>query len=280
MPALSSYSDISSFVNTVWADSILVARENSIMAPLVQVYNDQQGMAARKNAKYGTATINQINDTDDLTSQAFTPTADQTLTPYEYGAQFFVTDMRFESDIYNVGNDAAQELGIAFGQKVDTSLVGLFSSFTGGTVGGSGTVMSWSTFYGAITKARNAFMPAPWTMVISPNMWYSMGTALAPGVTVTNSPAMQDELLNRFFVGRVSGVDIYTDANIATGSGKYGGLFSRSAIALDWRRAPRIRPERDESRRGLELNFSSVFAYGVWRPQYGIAICADSLAPA
>jgi len=42
----------------------------------------------------------------------------------------------------------------------------------------------------------------------------------------------------------------------------------------------RIEPERDASLRGFELNASSVFAYGVWRPQYGIAINTAGTAPA
>jgi len=99
-PQLNTEADISALVNTIFADAMFTARENSVMPALVRVFNDQRGLALRKNNKYGTATINAINETDDLTSQAFTPTADQTLTPYEYGAQFFLTDSRIESDIY------------------------------------------------------------------------------------------------------------------------------------------------------------------------------------
>src|SRR5512146_3547689 len=99
--AFNTYSNISDFVNTVWEDSMLVLREQGPMLGLVTQFSDRTGMALRKNAKYGTATINQISESDDLTSQALTPSVESTLTPYEYGAQFFLTDQRLESDIYN-----------------------------------------------------------------------------------------------------------------------------------------------------------------------------------
>lgn len=272
--------NIASFVNTVWEDAILVARDNNVMSGLVTGFGDLTGLAVRTNAAYGTAVFNQIAETDDLSSQSFTPSADKTLTPYEYGAQFFITDSRIETDIYAVRQDAAQELGAAYGQKIDQNLAGLFSSLTAGTVGAAGSNMTWANFFAAITLMRRAIAPRPWVAVITPEQWHCLGTAIAPGVTVTNSPMLQDEFIRQFFVGNVSGVDIYTTANIAAGTSVYGGLFSRNALALDMRRPFRLEPERDASRRGLELNASSVYAYGVWRPQYGVAINTAGTAPA
>jgi hypothetical protein len=272
--------DISTFVNTVWADALMVARDNNVMSRLVRVFGDRQGDALRKNAKYsGTATFNQVAETDDLSSQSFTPVTDQTLTPYEYAAQFFMTDRRIETDIWSYRQDAAIELGASYGQKTDQFLSGLFSSLTGGTAGSAGSNMSWAVFFNALTKARRALIPQPWVMVLTPEQFHCLGTAVAPGATVTNSPAIQDEFARRWFVGNVTGVDIFTTANIAVGTSVYGGLFNRESMALDIRRAFRVEPERDASRRGIELNASSVFAYGVWRPQYGIAINTAGTAP-
>ena len=279
MAALNTYSSISTLVNTVWADAMFVAREQGPMVGLVTTMGDIRGMAVRKNTKYGTATINQVDESDDLTSQALTPSTDQTLTPYEYGAQFFLTDQRLDSDIYNLRGDAATELGGAYGDKVDGYLSGLFSSLTGGTVGGTTTDFTWANFFGAITKARIAKIPRPWVMVLQPSQWHALATAVAPGVTVTNSPMIQDEVLRSFYVNTVAGIDVFVDGNIATAATVYGGLFHRSAIALDMRRAPRIEVERDASRRGYELNWSSVFAYGVWRPSRGICIDTAGTTP-
>src|SRR5512139_523115 len=271
--------DIASIVNTVWADAMLVARNNNVMSCLDTQFGDLQGLAVRKNLKYGTAVFNQIAETDDLSSQTLTPSTDQTLTPYEYGAQFFFTDSRLETDFLGVRQDAATEFGASYGQAVDKNLAGLFTSLTGGTVGGTTTDMTWANFFAAITKMRRAIAPRPWVAVLTPEQWHCLGTAIAPGVTVTNSPYIQDEFIRQFFVGAVSGVDIYLTANVATAATVNGGMFSRNAIALDMRRPFRIEPERDASRRGIELNASSVYAYGVWRPQYGVCIKTAGTVP-
>jgi hypothetical protein len=72
---------------------------------------------------------------------------------------------------------------------------------------------------------------------------------------------------------------VFVSANIGTGTSVFGGMFSRNAMALDMRRSFRLEPERDASRRGIELNASSVYAYGVWRPQYGVALNSAGTTP-
>lgn len=272
--------NISGIVNTIYADAMLVARDNNVMGGLVTNFGDRNGLAPRSNLKYGTAAFNKIAETDDLSSQTFTPSVDQTLTPYEYGAQFFFTDSRLETDFLGVRQDAAQELGASYGQGLDKNLLGLFSSLTAGTVGGSTTDLTWANVFGAITKLRGALAPRPWVIVLSPEQWHCLGTAAAPGVTVTNSPFIQDAFVRQFFVGNLAGADVFLSANIGTGATVRGAAFSVSAIALDMRRPFRLEPERDASRRGIELNASSVYAYGVWRPQYGVCIQTAGTTPA
>jgi hypothetical protein len=276
---INTEANISTFVNTVWADALLVARENTVMAPLVTRFGDMQGLAVRKNAKYGTLVFNQVAETDDLASQSFTPSVDQTLTPYEYGAQVFMTDSRIETDIYAYREQAIQEFGVSYGQKLDAFLVGLFPSFTAGSAGGTTTNMSWANFFEARARMQAAYAPPPWRCVLSPAQYMCLGSSIAPGVTVTNAPQLQDEFIRQYYVNTVAGVDIYVDGNISAAATVAGGMFSPNAIALDMRRALRIEPERDASRRGIELNASSVYAYGVWRPQYGVVILTAGTIP-
>jgi hypothetical protein len=276
--AINTYSNISAFVNTVWEDSALVLREQGPMLGLVSRFGDRNDMAVRSNAYYGTAVINLIGESDDLSSQVLTPTTLSTLTPYEYGAQFFLTDQRLDSDIFGIRQDAAMELGGAYGQKVDGLLSGLFSSLTGGSIGGT-TLMTWATFFGAETLLRIAKVPRPYVCVLSPSQWHSLGTAIAPGVTVTNAPQLQDQFAKSFYVASAGGVDIVVDGNIGTATAVYGAMFGRRALAFDMRRAPRIEWERDASRRGYELNFSSIFAYSTWRPAEGVYIYTSGSAP-
>lgn len=281
MAQQNTYSDISSFVNTVFEDAMMVARDNNLMANLVTVFNDRSGLAVRKSSIYGTATMNSVGETDDLTSQAYTPSVLSTLTPAEVGAQFFLTDSRLESDPFSVRNDAALELGLAAANKIERDILGNFSSLTGGTVGAAGTAITWGHFFAAVSRLRGQNAPLPYACVMHPYQWHVLGKAIAPGATVTNSPAIQDAVTRNFYVGSVSGVDIYTSANITVDGSDdaNGAMFSRAALALDVRRAPRLEPERDASRRGWELNLSSVYAHGVWRPAFGIRMLFDAATP-
>lgn len=268
--ANSLYSDISSYVNTIYTDALLVARENSIMQQLVLTFGDRTGMATRSVEQYGGVTINSIGEDDDLTSQAFTPSNIATLTPAEFGAQYFITDLRIESDPFGVRNSAALDLGQAMGTKIDGNLLGHFNELTAGTIGSSGSAFTWAYFNAMQTKLRIKNAPYPWYFVCTPNQWYRLGAAVAAGNTVTNNPAMQERFGDNFYVGNIGGIACFTSTNCeASSTDAYAAMFSRSAIAFDVRRAPRLEYERNASKRGIELNMSAVFATGVWRATYG-----------
>lgn len=277
---VNTYSNISALVQSIYEDAMLVARENNLAANLVTVFNDRSGMATRKNFEYGSATINSIAEEDDLSSQAFTPSELSTLTPAEFGAQFLLTDQRIETDFLPVRQDAAQELGAAMGAKIDADILGDFNSLTGGTIGTTGATITWGYFFAMLSVLRGQFAPLPYVCVMHPYQWHHLGKAVGPGATVTNSPAIQDAVLRNFYVGSVSGVDIYTSSNVeASGNDAYCAMFSRPALAFDQRRAPRLEPERDASRRAYELNLSAVYAHGVWRPKWGVQGIFVATAP-
>lgn len=274
-------SDIGTFVQTIYEDAMMVARDNNLMAALVLPFMDRSGTAARTRSEYGTVTINTVAEADDMTSQAFTPSTANTLTPAQVGAQFFITDLRVESDPFGVQSDASLELGLAMAQSIEKNLLGNFSSLTGGTVGASGTAITWGHFFAMLTRLRAQNAPFPYNFVCHPYQWHQLGKAVAPGATVTNSDDIQNEVLRNFYVGTVSGVNIFTSSNVAVDAtpDAYCGMFSRPAIAIDWRRAPRIEPDRDPSRSGYELNLTAVYAHGVWRPKFGIQGLFDATAP-
>lgn len=281
MSQLNTAADISAFITTIYEDVLMVARDNNLMAQLVTPFGDRSGTAARSSSQYGTATINSIGETDDLSSQAFTPAVLATLSPTEKGGQFFVTDLRMESDPFAARQDATLELGLAVAQKVENDLLGTFSSLTGGTVAGAGSVISWGFFYSMLARLRAQNAPLPYSFVCHPYHWKVLGAAVAPGATVTNSPELQNEVARNFYVGSVSGVNIYTSSNITIDGSDdaRAAMFARQAVALDVRRAVRIEPERDASRRGWELNATMVWAAGVWRPKFGVQALFDATLP-
>lgn len=282
MASLNPSSDISSYINTIWEASILVARDNNVMSGLVRTFNDRTGVAGRQNSQYGGATVNSITETTDLVGQAFTPASIATLTPSEVGAQYFLTDTRVESDPFAVRNDAATDLGGAMATKMETDLISSFSSFTGGTVGTAGSAITWQKFFNAEALLRQQKAPYPYYCAMSPYQWNVLASAASVAGTRTNaSNSLMDEVNNNFFVRAVGGVLVFVSANITSDANDdaTGGMWSRDALALDMRRAPRIEVERDASRRGWELNLSSVYAYGVWRPRFGIKMIFDNAVP-
>jgi len=267
---LNTFSDISTIVNPILERSLAVARDNNVMAGLVTPFS-AEGSEDRKFYQYSAVTINTLGESDDMTSQAFTPSILGTITPAEYGAQYFLTDQRVASDWNAVREDAAQELGAGMGNHVDVNLCGLFNSFTGGSAGASGSLATWAYFFELMSKLRTKYAPMPYVFVCKPAHWFSLGKAASVGATVTNAPAKQNALADNFYVGNVAGVEIYVTENCEESStDAYAGMFSRAAIGLDIRRPFRIEPDRDPSRRGYELNASMVYGYGLYRPTFGV----------
>jgi len=228
-------------------------------------------------------TVNAITETDDLTGQQFVPSSIATLTPSELGAQYFLTDTRRESDPFAVANDASQDLGQAMATKIETDLLGVIPSFTGGTVGTAGSTITWSYVYAMEAQLKAQKAPYPYFFICHPYQWYSLKKASVVAGTRTNASenfmnSLRDSM---YFVHQEGGIFMYVSSNFtidANGDCK-PGIWSRDAIALDIRRAPRIEAERDASRRGYELNLSSIYAKGVWRPTFGVQGIFDATAP-
>jgi len=283
MASLNPSSDISSFINTVFEAAILVARENNVMTSLVKTFNDRTGVAVRQNSQYGGMTINQIAETDDLVGQAFTPSSIATLTPAEYGGQYFLTDTRVESDPFAVRDDAAQDMGQALATDVESNLIGNFTSFTGGSVGAAGSAITWSYVYAMEARLRAQKAPYPYYFLCHPYQWKILKAASVVSGTRTNaSESFMDSMRDSmYFVHQEGGIFMYVSANISINANDDAvvGMWSRNALGFDVRRPPRMEPERDASRRGTELNLSMLYGHGVWRPLFGIQGTFDATAP-
>jgi hypothetical protein len=205
------------------------------------------------------------------------------LTPGEIGVQFFLTDIRVDSDApENIRTDAATELGNAARDKIESDLLGLFTSFSGGTMGTAGSAITWGqVFAGASvvrTNSKNRAMPL--YCVLHEYQWHQLAKANSvAGITLQSIP---DKLVGpggSWYVGTAAGITFYATTNVSVDTNAYGGIFQRDAIAYDVRRAIRVEPQRDASRRGWELNMTSLYAYGVWRPTFGVALLSVATAP-
>lgn len=275
--------NISSYVNTIYEDALLVARDNTLYTGLVTVYRDWSGTATRSIEEYGTANIQDIGDADDLASQVFTPSNLATLTPAEAGGQFLLTDLRVETDPFAVRQQAALELGAAMAYKIDYDGFANLSSLTGGTVGSAGTTITWGHFFAMASRLRGQNAPRPWVFVCHPYQWHRLASASSVANTShSDAPEyVREEIARTFYVQTIGGVDIFTTNNIIPDASDdaYCAMFHPMALAYDQRRAPRLEPERDASRRAWELNLTSVYATGVWRKKWGIQGIFDAAVP-
>jgi hypothetical protein len=284
MPQLNTFADVSTLALAIQEDAIFVERETSLMSQLAYLPPGATGGNTRTNYQYNAGTAKTIVETDDMTSEAFTPAAVSTLTPGEIGLQFFLTDKRIESDLpESIRNDAALELGYAARDKIDTDLLGLFTSFTGGTMGTAGSTVTWGqVFAGAtVVRANSKNRAAPLYCVLHEYHWHALAKATSvAGITLQSVPTMLVGPAGTWYVGSAAGINFYSTTNITVSSSSaYSGIFQRNALAYDVRRPIRIEPERDASRRGWELNMSSLYAYGTWMPKYGVALLGAATAP-
>ncbi len=281
MPAaFTQVSDIQTptdYIQKIYEDAMFVARDNELMSNLVTNLSGQ-GIAPRVASEYSSATISAVNDDDDLTSQSFKPTVLSTLTPSEVGAQYLVTDQRMESDPFGVMSAAAQELGFAIANKIETDLISNFSSFTGGTAGVAGSALTWGRFFAAVAQLRTQNAPGPYYAVLHPYQWHDLSKEAAVS-GMQNTPQFGDAVMQNRVVARAAGVTIFESSNITAGTAAVAGVFAPMALALDIRRAPRIERERDASRRADEINLSAVYAHGTWRPKFGVKLIADASVP-
>jgi hypothetical protein len=261
---------------------MMVAREQNLTGGLVRNFSGQ-GMFVRRSSIYGTVTFAEVAETDDVVSQPITRTAKGALTPTEKAASYFITDQRIESDDQDIVADASRELGMGLADAVESSIIASFDDLTGGTIGAAGTVLTWGHIIAAQTILRNAKAPMPYSAVLHPYQWHNLGKTMTitQGAKQNAPDDLLSQVVDNFWVDTVYGVRFFVSSNIPIdgNADAYGALFARDAIALDVRRAPRVERARDISRRGLEVVMSSIWATGVWRPEYGVTLFGDATAP-
>jgi hypothetical protein len=279
----SRVADLNSYFNNIYEDAVFVVHEQAVATRLVTAFADGKGDQTRTNSTYPSITPTQVAETEDYNNPTrWDKSLLATLTPYEYQSQGVITDRRMATDPQNAASDMSLEAGAGFADKIDSDILGNFSSLTGGTVGASGSTMIWGYFFAAISRLVAAKVPRPYVCVLHPYLWHDLAEAVAPGATVTNAPSFQDQVLQSWFVGRVANVDIFSSSNVPAGStatDAYGAVFNPRAIAFDLRKPLTMERERDASARAWELNWTAMYAHGVWRPKWGVQILADATVP-
>ena len=258
--AITQYTSISSYVNTIYERSLFVAREQNLMTNLVRNFN-ATGWMSRVISTRPTISAESVADATDYSNPTtFGKSTLATLTPGEIIAQVVLTDQAYETDPDNLRNDAALELGNAIATKIDTDLVGSFSSFTTDKGDGANTTATLANFAAAIAVLRNNKAPAPIYIVCHPYHWHDIWAGLGqPAATYANMDALTSQALRDYYVMDLIAARWFVSANISVDANDdaISGVFNPQALGFDSRRAPRLEPERDASLRGWELNMTA-----------------------
>jgi hypothetical protein len=275
----STYAGISGLVANVYDIAFLTAQEGNVIAPFVTILTNSNSAAPRVFGTYSGGTFLAVAESADRSQQSFNSTAGGTLTPAVYASMALLTNRRLTSDPSNAVRDAGEYLGQTASAFVDTTLAGLFSSFTGGTVGTAGGTATWANILRASAYIRAQKVPGAYTCILRPEQWYYLTSASSGVPTLMTIAAFKESPLGSFYQASFSGINFFVDANITSGTAAVGGMFAPQAIALDIRQPFQIEPQYNASYSGngaWELNASLMLAAGVYRPLFGCQIIGTS----
>jgi hypothetical protein len=275
----STYTGISTLVANIYELALMTAQEGNIVAPFVKSFPMQNGSQPRVWGNYSGGTFASVAESADMSAQAFNAAAAGTATPAVYGQQFFLTNRRIKTDPANAQGDAGQYLGETASAHIDTNLVSLFSSLTGGTVGTAGGTITWANVFRAQAYLRTNKVPAPYFCVLHPVQWYYLISATSGVPTLMQNTRIAESLIAQFYMGSFGGMNFLSDANITSGTAAMGAMWGRDAMFIDTRQGFQIEPQYDASRSGnggWELNASMEYAYGLYRPTYGVTMTGTS----
>jgi hypothetical protein len=279
--AISTVADLNSLYNLIYEDALFVARETNLMVGLVRNFNGT-GYMARKIGIRPTITAQLKPEGVDFQNPTlWDKELKATLTPSVAFAQVLLTDEQMQTDPDSARTDAAMELGGAIGTKIDVDLVTLFGSLTTDK-GAAGASLTIAKCAAAISVLRNNLAPNPLYVVLHPYGWHDVWIELGqPASQKAFLGDMANEALRSFFVGGWLSATWFTSANIAVDGSDdaVSGIFNPQALGFDSRESPSLEPERDASRKAVELNMSAGYAVGVVRSEYGVKLTHDATEP-
>jgi len=279
---ITKLTDINSYINTIYEDALFVAREQNLMAALVTPYS-AKGFMARTIPIRAQATAASVADGVDYSNPTTgSKSTEATLTPGEVIVQYLLTDQTMETSPEDEKRAAALESGGAIAEKIDTDLLGDFSSFDIDLGPGAGTAADLQSFADCIVTIRANKGRGKINIVAHPYHWHDIWTELGqPAATYDFLGDIANEAMKDYFVGMFLGARWFSSANISIDASDdaVSGAFTREALALDTRRAPRMEAERDASLRATELNLTAGYAHGVVRGEWGAYYTADATAP-
>ena len=264
-------------------------------------WNVRKGKGSTVNIPYfNTAVSHQLTENVDMTTAETMEDTNVQVTPYEAGLKIVLSKNVVEDDNEDLIRAAGRLLGDGYELKVDQDLLARLDNATN-SLGGSGTTLTM----GQVAAARallsgNAISsggpaPTPYTMVHHPFTMLDIVDILTPIVPIMssgtagytiNAPGMgmTEDILRNYGVGRLFGMNVVEDGNIAaTATDFKGGVFAsgpNGGILYCPAREPTVESDYDQSLRGWELVYVGRYGVGNYLNGWTVELFNDGTTPA
>ena len=272
-------STLAELYTNVIQEAIFNFQETSVMRPLVTTYNiTGQGKTVQVPV-YPSISASAVAEGTDLTNTAINPT-ETSITASEIGVMTTLTDLGRDSAQRNVASDIGKLFGDGLAKKVDSDLAALFTSFTA-ALGAAGTELTPELLFQAQATLRALNVPAPYYGVFNPKAVFNLKKVLTNAGYSTGANAISDkgnQALNDGFVGRIAGIDVFENANIAIDGSddSVGAVFHPASIGLIMKSDIKIENQRNASLRGTEIVASMTVGQAIVKNDFGVKITVDS----
>lgn len=293
--AITKVANLGDTVPVIIEKAQLTSQFLAIMAGLCWNKDKRNRAGSTVNIPYfGEVAATVLTEGIDMTASETMVDTNVQITLNEVGAKIILTDNAIEDDAEEVRNVAGRILGQAMEKKRDqdllseldqaaTSIASSASALTMGHIAAARALLQ-----GNPTTAGGP-APMPYVGVFHPFQTLDLVDVLTPVLpasgTTTYATSWSDEIVRNYTVGRLFGMNIIEDGNmqISGTSAMKAGVFAQGegggivlATARDWD----IRPERDESLRGWELNCVGRYGYGKYLAGWIVEVFADASTPA
>jgi len=295
----SGNSALSAIANRIVGKARFTQEANTPSWQLAEKVALPKGANTYRMPKFGTFTISDLVDGQDMVDEQTLGMSFVDLTATERGAKIILTDKLVRewgtTGPYDI---IGRQFGNAASRKQDRDTQALYAALSGSSAyGAAGTALTLALYAGCIARARGGSGSSvagnstgvepfdPTYSVQHPHQTFLVtrsATAIGAGTSMRVNDVREEKMLNKFFKYSFNGVDAHESKNINIDSSgdAVGVLAERDALvgltSVGWR----TERERDASNRGTEVNFTA--DYGVFEldDRHGAPLLYDAAAPA
>ena len=299
MPQSTGSANLSSIANRIIKSARYTQEANSPSWQLIEKVPLPKGASTVRWPKFGTFTISDLVDGQDMVDEQTLGMTFVDLTATERGAKIILTDKLVRewgtTDAFSV---IGRQFGDAAARKQDRDTQALYGALSGSSrYGAAGTAVTLAIYAGGIARARGGGGSSvagnstgvepfdPTYTVQHPHQAYLVtrsATAIGSGTSMRVNDVREEKMLNKFFKFSFNGVDAHESKNINIDSSgdAIGVLAQRDAMvgltSIGWR----TERERDASARGTEVNFVSDYGVTELDDRHGVGLLYDAAVPA